>query len=158
VPFLLITLWNLTKRTTAFLYLKQLWYVRPNLNGFGKLAILSRPNQIIWTKYINLNEPIRNQGQDCFYNAWFLILILSSLDSYRETENGHRNGILLVSRNDLVHFDDFVRVFARLRPMKRSHEKNRMNTREKKLKCKMSLMMTMIEYCLDEVAQSVQRP
>ena len=37
--------------------------------------------------------------------------------------------------NDVVNFDDFVRVFAHFRPPKRNEEKNLMNTRDDKLRC-----------------------
>ena len=37
--------------------------------------------------------------------------------------------------NDVVNFDDFVRVFAHFRPPKRNEEKNLMNTLDDKLRC-----------------------
>ena len=38
--------------------------------------------------------------------------------------------------NDVVNFDDFVRVFAHFRPPKKNPDKNLMNTRDDKLRCK----------------------
>jgi len=37
--------------------------------------------------------------------------------------------------NDVVNFDDFVRVFAHFRHPKKDPEQNPMNTREDKLRC-----------------------
>ena len=41
--------------------------------------------------------------------------------------------------NDVVNFDDLVRVFAHFRPPKRNEEKNLMNTLDDKLRCKPEL-------------------
>ena len=46
-----------------------------------------------------------------------------------DEEEGHQPG-------DVVNFCDFVRVLAHFRPIKKSAEKNRMNSREDKLRCK----------------------
>ena len=39
-------------------------------------------------------------------------------------------------QGDVVNFCDFVRVLAHFRPIKKTAEKNRMNSREDKLRCK----------------------
>ena len=41
--------------------------------------------------------------------------------------------------NDVVNFDDFVRVFAHFRHPKRDENKNLMNTRNDKLRCELKL-------------------
>ena len=42
-------------------------------------------------------------------------------------------------QGDVVNFCDFVRVLAHFRPLKKTAEKNRMNSREDKLRCKFFL-------------------
>jgi calcineurin B family protein 1 len=37
---------------------------------------------------------------------------------------------------DVVNFCDFVRVLAHFRPLKKNMEKNKMNSRQEKLKCR----------------------
>jgi hypothetical protein len=43
--------------------------------------------------------------------------------------------------NDVVNFDDFVRVFAHFRPPKKNPDKNLMNTRDDKLRCKNTFVL-----------------
>lgn len=52
-----------------------------------------------------------------------------------DEEDGHQPG-------DVVNFCDFVRVLAHFRPIKKSAEKNRMNSREDKLRCEFSFSLT----------------
>lgn len=53
----------------------------------------------------------------------------------------HGNGISDISSEktgdrDVVNFCDFVRVLAHFRPIKKNVEKNKLNSRQEKLKCK----------------------
>ena len=43
------------------------------------------------------------------------------------------------SDRDVVNFCDFVRVLAHFRPIKKTAEKNKLNSREEKLKCKLAV-------------------
>ena len=53
---------------------------------------------------------------------------------------GNKGGIAEISPDkpgdrDVVNFCDFVRVLAHFRPIKKNEEKNKLNSREEKLKC-----------------------
>ena len=51
-----------------------------------------------------------------------------------EEEGGAKfNG---VNEKEVVNFCDFVRVLAHFRPIKKNAEKNKMNSRQEKLRCK----------------------
>ena len=54
--------------------------------------------------------------------------------------DGHANsnglGELETRDRDVVNFCDFVRVLAHFRPIKKNIEKNKLNSRQEKLKCK----------------------
>ena len=50
-----------------------------------------------------------------------------------EEEGGKFGG---ASEKEIVNFPDFVRVLAHFRPIKKNAEKNKMNSRVEKLRCK----------------------
>lgn len=58
--------------------------------------------------------------------------------------DGYANGIADLSSEktgdrELVNFCDFVRVLAHFRPIKKNAEKNKLNSRKEKLKCKFDI-------------------
>ena len=56
-----------------------------------------------------------------------------------EEEGGKFGG---ASEKEIVNFPDFVRVLAHFRPIKKNVEKNKMNSRVEKLRCKYNLFQS----------------
>jgi hypothetical protein len=71
-----------------------------------------------------------NHNGDSNYNDTNMININlnDNIDDYDNT----------IPNANVVNFDDFVRVCARFRPIKKDNEKNLLNKREEKLKCTLS--------------------
>ena len=62
-----------------------------------------------------------------------------------EEEGGKFGG---ASEKEIVNFPDFVRVLAHFRPIKKNVEKNKMNSRVEKLRCKYNLFQSFYPYLL----------
>ena len=58
-----------------------------------------------------------------------------------EEEGGKFGG---ASEKEIVNFPDFVRVLAHFRPIKKNAEKNKMNSRVEKLRCKWNFAFIVI--------------
>ena len=56
-----------------------------------------------------------------------------------EEEGGKFNG---ANEKEIVNFPDFVRVLAHFRPIKKNAEKNKMNSRTEKLRCKLEISLS----------------
>ena len=69
---------------------------------------------------------------NCFSNSKHVAFLSSNRQGAAETSAG--------DVSEVVNFCDFVRVLAHFRPVKKKPEKNKMNTREEKLKCEYDIL------------------
>ena len=56
--------------------------------------------------------------------------------SNKDVEEGTGGSFAGANEKEVVNFPDFVRVLAHFRPIKKNAEKNKMNSRQEKLRCK----------------------
>ena len=131
---------------TPLLVMKMILILYYYMNWWPYLSILVTANQIerLWSRFTSLDKQQKghltredflripelaiNPLGDRIVHAFF-----RDSSNKDEEEGGKFNG---ANEKEIVNFPDFVRVLAHFRPIKKNAEKNKMNSRTEKLRCK----------------------
>ena len=111
---------------------------------FFKLFVTVTANQIerLWSRFTSLDKQDKGYltREDFLRIPELAINPLGDRIVHAFFRDGHSNanGISELENRDrdVVNFCDFVRVLAHFRPIKKNVEKNKLNSRQEKLKCK----------------------
>ena len=113
-------------------------------NIFNRFSVTSNQIERLWSRFTSLDKQQKghltredflripelaiNPLGDRIVHAFF-----RDSSNKDEEEGGKFGG---ASEKEIVNFPDFVRVLAHFRPIKKNAEKNKMNSRVEKLRCK----------------------
>ena len=118
-------------------------------HSFVLVSVTANQIERLWSRFTSLDKQQKGYltREDFLRIPELAINPLGDRIVHAFFRDGQSNGNALISGNidsekaagdrDVVNFCDFVRVLAHFRPLKKNAEKNKMNSRQEKLKCEM---------------------